>query len=278
MRIMNHIKINQLIWIISLLTIALVSSCAFTKKAYNSASDAVSNINVFPYTEDITLGKQVSDEIKSKPSEFPVLSKSQNREIYSYLESLKRKILSTGELRYAKEFPWELVIIDDDKTLNAFATPGGYIYIYTGLIKFLDSEDELIGVLGHEMAHADRRHSTRQLTKSLGLSILLDAVLGEQDAIEQIVGSIVGLKFSRSHESEADEYSVKYLCNTNYNSDGAAGFFIKLKNQPTPPQFLSTHPNPENRIEDMQALEKELNCSGNLKNKKKYDEIKNSLN
>jgi len=259
---------------LSLIVGSVATSCAFTKKAYSSASDAVSNVNVFPYTEDIVLGKQVRDELASKPDEFPILKKSSNRELYNYLEGLKSKIINTGELRYASEFPWELYVIDDDKTLNAFATPGGYIYIYTGLIKFLDSEDELIGVLGHEMAHSDRRHSTRQLTKSLGVSILLDAVLGQQDAVEQIVGSLVGLKFSRSHESEADEYSVKYLCNTSYNSDGAAGFFKKMANQPTPPEFLSTHPNPTNRIEKMEQLEVELNCSGNQKNKAKYEQIK----
>ena len=127
------------------------------------------------------------------------------------------------------------------------------------------------------MAHSDRRHSTRQLTKTLGISILLDAVLGNRDAVEQVIGSVVNLKFSRSHESEADEYSVRYLCNTAYNSDGAAGFFNKLKGQPTPPEFISTHPNPENRIEAMGALEQELNCTGSKTNEKRYNEIKQLL-
>lgn len=185
--------------------------------------------------------------------------------------------MATDQLKYKDEFVWDITIINDDETLNAFATPGGYIYIYTGLIKFLDSEDELIGVLGHEMAHADRRHSTRQLTKSLGISVLLDAVLGERQAAEQIVGALVNLKFSRSHESEADEYSVKYLCNTAYNSDGAAGFFIKLQNQPTPPEFMSTHLSPKNRIEDLANWESSLNCSGDMTNTSKYAQMKKLL-
>lgn len=265
---------RNILYIGTLVSLLFIASCAFTKKAYKSASEAVGNANVFSFEEDIILGKQVRDEIASKPNEFPVLSRSANKELYGYLEGLKKTIMNTGELKYKSQFVWEITVIDDDKTLNAFATPGGYIYIYTGLIKFLDSEDELIGVLGHEMAHADRRHSTRQLTKSLGLSILLDAVLGERDAIEEVAGAIIGLKFSRSHESEADEYSVKYLCKTPYNSDGAAGFFMKLQNQPAPPEFLSTHPNPKNRIEDMSALEKSLNCSGDMTNTKRYSEIK----
>ena len=269
---------NKFILGFSIAICLVLVSCQFMKKAYNTSSDAVSNINVFPYTQDIELGKQVKNEIASKPSEFPVLPKSGNSKIYQYMEDLKKTIINSGKLKYGKEFAWEITIIDDDKTLNAFATPGGYIYIYTGLIKFLDSEDQLIGVLGHEMAHSDRRHSTRQLTKSLGLSILLDAVLGQRDAVEQILGQLAGLKFSRSHESEADEFSVMYLCGTSYNSDGAAGFFEKMLNQPTPPEFLSTHPSPANRVEEMAAMEKSLNCTGDQKNVNRYNQMKALLN
>ncbi len=253
-------------------------SCEFLKKTYNSGSEAVSNVNVFAYTQDIELGKQVQQEIASNPKDFPILPKASNQKIYAYIEQLKSTILNSGQIKYRTEFAWEISIIDDDKTLNAFATPGGYIYIYTGLIKFLDSEDQLIGVLGHEMAHSDRRHSTRQLTKSLGLSMLLDAVLGQRDAVEQILGQLAGLKFSRSNEREADEYSVKYLCNSSYNSDGAAGFFQKLADQPSPPEFLSTHPSPDNRVENMATLETTLNCKGSETNVSRYNQMKALLN
>lgn len=265
------------ILLLSFICIGLVS-CEFMKKAYNTSSDAVSNVNVFPYTQDIELGKQVQKEIADNPKDFPVLKKAGNAKIYAYMEDLKKTIINSGQLKYGSAFEWEITIINDDKTLNAFATPGGYIYIYTGLIKFLDSEDQLIGVLGHEMAHSDRRHSTRQLTKSLGLSMLLDAVLGQQDAVEQILGQLAGLKFSRSHESEADEFSVRYLCGTSYNSDGAGGFFEKMANQPTPPEFLSTHPSPENRVAKMAEMESSLNCSGNQKNVSRYNQMKALLN
>ena len=72
-------------------------------------------------------------------------------------------------------------LIDDDKTLNAFCTPGGFIYVYTGLIKFLDSEDQLAGVMGHEIAHAALRHSTRQMTKVYGVQTLLQVATGRAD-------------------------------------------------------------------------------------------------
>lgn len=254
-----------------------VSSCDFAKKAWDTTSDALDNANIFAYTDDIELGKQVSEEIKKDPKTYPVMPESENKEIYNYLYSLRDVILDSGKIKYRKEFEWKLNLIKDDKTLNAFATPGGYIYIYTGLIKFLESEDQLLGVLAHEMAHADQRHSTRQLSKSLGVALLLDAVLGKRDAVEQILGALVSLQFTRGHEAEADEYSVNYLCPTPYNAAGSAGFFEKMEDQPQPPEFLSTHPNPANRVKDIQELANTLSCGGTRTNKSKYEQMKKLL-
>ena len=120
-------------------------------------------------------------------------------------------------------------IIHDDSTLNAFCTPGGYIYVFTGLIHYLDSEDQLAGVMGHEIAHADRRHSTDQMTKQYGISLLLSAIGGDESAIAQVASGLLLLKYGRGAESEADEFSVRYLCPTEYNAAGGAGFFEKIE-------------------------------------------------
>jgi predicted Zn-dependent protease len=252
----------------------IVSSCNFTKKVYNSTSTALNNVNVFSVEDDINLGKQVKDEIESDSKKFPILNENKNRELYNYINGLKNIILSTNQLKYKDKFAWEIKIIDDKKTLNAFATPGGYIYVYTGLIKFLDSEDQLLGVLGHEMAHADRRHSTRQLTKSVGIGLLLDAALGNKESVVQIMNALIGIQFTRGHEAEADEYSVKYLCSSAYNAAGSAGFFKKMLDQPSPPEFLSTHPSPKNRVKDIEELKIKLKCRGTRTNKNKYERIK----
>jgi len=254
-----------------------LQSCEFSKRAWETTSDALDNANLFAYTDDIKLGQQVEEEIKNDPKQFPLLPEAQNKEIYNYLNQLRDVVLNSGKLTYRDEFEWKMHIVDDDKVLNAFATPGGYIYVYTGLIKFLDSEDQLLGVLGHEMAHADRRHSTRQLSKSLGVALLLDAVLGKRDAVEQILGALVGIQFTRKHESEADEYSVHYLCPTPYNAAGSAGFFQKMENQPQAPEFLSTHPSPVNRVKDINELADSLSCGGTRTNKAKYEKMKKLL-
>lgn len=239
--------------------------------------DTVNNANLLSIEDDIRLGQEVKNEIASNPKDFPLLAEKGNEELYNYVRAIAKRILNSGKLTYKDQFAWEIHIINDPKTLNAFCTPGGYIYVYTGLIKFLDSEDQLAGVLGHEMGHADKRHSTRQLTKLYGISILTQIALGEKKAnsdISKIAQSLVGLQFSRDHETEADASSVNYLCSTMYPADGAAGFFKKMEGQPTPPTFLSTHPNPGDRIKNIEAKAQSMGCTGKEKNITQYQKMK----
>lgn len=259
--------------IISLGCIALsliLVGCEFTKKTVN-------NINLFTIEDDIKLGLQVSQEIANDPKQFPILNERGNEDVYRYIRKITNKILNNGKIVNRNNFKWQVKIIDDPETLNAFATPGGYIYVYTGLIKYLDSEDQLAGVMGHEIAHADQRHSTKQMTKSGAIDLLLSAALGEREAVKQVVGGIVGLRFSRTHETEADEYSVRYLCGTGYNAAGAAGFFKKIGGASSPPEFLSTHPNPDNRVQEIEARADAMGCRGNDTNKTEYSRIKSKL-
>ena len=233
-------------------------------------------INFFTPEQDLEFGKQVHQEILSKPGEYPILPEKGNEEVYRYIRNMTNKILNTGKVNYKDEFAWEITIIDDGETLNAFATPGGYIYVYTGLIKYLDSENQLAGVIGHEIAHAALRHSTRQMTKIYGFSALASIVTGKSDPsfVQQVVTQLLSLRFSRSHETESDSHSVIYLCGTEYKADGAAGFFRKIENSERPPEFLSTHPNPTNRVANIEGKAVELGCSGSQTNTSQHDRIK----
>ncbi len=269
MNFMKNIGLSTFIF-----SIAIFLSCNTMKKASQ-------NINLFPVEKDVQLGKQVSAEIKSKPKEYPILDPTKNREVYKFINGITRSILRTGKVKHARDFKWEVKIIDDPKTLNAFCTPGGYIYVYTGLIKYLDSEDQLAGVMGHEMAHAALRHSTRQMTTMYGLQTLVQLATGKADPNKatQIAEALIGLKFSRKHEAEADAASVEYLCATSYNAAGAAVFFEKIQKsgQGSPPEFISTHPSPKNRVKDIHARAKELHCRGKKKNQSRYAQIKRLL-
>ena len=237
------------------------------------------SVNIFSVEKDIELGQQLDEEIRANPSEYPILSESQYPEAYGHLRRIRDTILNSGKVFYKERFDWKITILHDDEVLNAFAAPGGYIYVYTGIIKYLDSEYQLAGVLGHEIAHADRRHSTDQMTKRYGVGLLLQAALGQESALAQISTGLLSLSFSRKDESEADEYSVIYLCPTEYQADGAASFFEKISEAGGGggPTFLSTHPNPENRVQDIKAKANALACPGTGIFEQRYQDFKNSL-
>lgn len=260
--------------------IALIAlSLAACKK-----DDKKETVLLFSPSDDKELGAQLKAEIFANPQDYPLLDSVQYKSAYDYIRGLKDKILNTGEIGYKDEFAWEVYIIKDDNTLNAFASPGGYIFFYTGLIKYLDKEDDLMGVMGHEMAHADRRHSVKQLQKQYGISILLGILVGDNSSqLTQILAQIAGngaiLAFSREAETEADEYSVEYLAKTPYRCDGAKTFFQKLTNSgaSTPPVFMSTHPNPSDRVSNITTKALELNCDTTYFDPSSYQSFVNSL-
>ena len=156
------------------------------------ACDENDNFVIFSADNDVQLGQQVHNEIVNSP-DYEILSPNQYSQAYNYLYSIRDAILNSGEIAYKDEFEWNLYILKDDGIQNAFAVPGGNIYIYTGLIKYLDNADDLAGVMGHEMAHADLRHTVRNLQKVYGVNILLAIALGQDPSqLEQIAAQIAG--------------------------------------------------------------------------------------
>ncbi len=251
---------------------------------YTSCDKNDNFVPFFSVEDDKTLGAQVSQEINNDP-QYKILDRTQYATSYQYLQNIVDEILNSGEVAYKDEFVWEITILEDDNTLNAFATPGGYIYVYTGLIKYLDNVDALAGVMGHEIAHADLRHTSRSLQKQYGVSVLLSLLVGEnasqlEQIAAQIAGTAAGLQFSRTFETESDIRSVEYLAQTPYACDGAKIFFQKLEAQGqggSTPQFLSTHPSPENRIQDITDKAMEEGCDTTLTPNSGYAAFQQSL-
>ena len=217
---------------------------------------------LFSVNDDKTLGMQVRDQVVADP-EFNIVSRSLYPEAYQYLDVMRDYILASGNVIHKDDFEWQIYIVENDEVQNAFVTPGGYMFFYTGLMKSLNSSSALAGVLGHEMAHADRRHSIRQLTNLLGFDLILQILLGEENAqITQLVTAVIGLQYSRSFETEADKSSVHYLCTSPFDGRGAKFFFENLIAQgyDCTGAFFSTHPCPSNRVENIEDTFDCLSC------------------
>lgn len=230
---------------------------------------AACGINLFTLDQDASMGQQMDKEIRANPREYPVL---QNEAVRGYVQGIVNKIAQSPQIKYRGKFPYAVTIINDDKTINAFCTPGGYIYVYTGLLRFLDNEASLAGVLGHEMAHAEERHGTEHMTQALGADIALQIALGNNASqLEQVAGNaavlLATLRNSRSDEMEADTRSFAYLQSTNYYPGAIKIFFEKMvsaQGSRTPSQleeWTSTHPTSQDRLDNINNLLRQANTS-----------------
>jgi predicted Zn-dependent protease len=214
--------------------------------------------NLFSKDQDVQLGKESADQVRKQMTVIkdPVLT--------DYVKRVGKRLVSAREAQESG-FPFTFEVVADP-SINAFALPGGPMFINTGLLRAVDNEAQLGGVMGHEMSHVILRHGTNQASKSK--LIELPAVLGSQMAGGSMAGKLaqlgiglgansVLLKFSRSAESQADLMGSHLMAESGYNPIEMARFFDKLNAEggQRAPQFLSDHPNPENREK---AIEEEI--------------------
>jgi predicted Zn-dependent protease len=167
----------------------------------------------------------------------------------------------------ARQTPWrfEFHLLADPNTVNAFALPGGQIFITEALFRLFKTEDQLAGVLGHEIGHVVGRHSNEQLAKSRlwsglaqGAGVLLSD--GQSNAGGQIAAMAANLrmmKFGRDDELESDALAVRFLIESGYDPEAMIGvmeILAQAARGSRQPEFLSTHPNPENRVEHLREV------------------------
>jgi predicted Zn-dependent protease len=240
--------------------------------AFASAFMYSCGANIFSVSDDVQLGEDLDKEINANPRDYPLLKNYP--QVSDYVSNMGKYIINNSpKIKYKSIFPYKFQVINDT-IINAFCTPGGYIYVYTGLMNYVDNEATLAGVIAHEIAHAENRHMTQRLTSYYGVSILMSLVLGSNpNAIAEIAANLfVGLGFlanSRSDEKEADEYSVRYLMTTKYYPGAIKYFFAKaLAEQKAKGQtpgaldrLFSTHPLAQDRVENVQTTLKNLKIS-----------------
>ncbi len=216
-------------------------------------------VNIFSDQDDVNMGLGIDKEIRSNPKEYPILQNAP--QVKQYVVDVVNKVLRSPDVKKKGIYPYQVEIIRDDKTVNAFCTPGGYIYVYTGLMKFVDNEATLAGVVGHEIAHAECRHATKRITAAYGVQAALAIALGQNPSmLEQIAANLFTnlgfLKNSRDDEAEADNCSMQYLRATEYYPGAIRFFFDKIQASGKGgggafDRLLSTHPLPKDRIENV---------------------------
>jgi len=215
--------------------------------------------NIYSRDQDIQLGKQEAAEIEN---EVPLLH---DAETLHYLNGLLRRLLPYEPL--PADYPFEIRVLND-REINAFALPGGIIYVNRGTIESAEDEAQLAGAVAHETGHVVMRHGTHQATEVVLAQFplaIIDGWLGQSsgtmgDLAQAGLGFGVNsllLRNTRANESQADTIGTYVLYHAGYDPHALARFFeiIKKKDPTRTIQFFSDHPNPENRI---QAIEAEI--------------------
>ncbi|MEO6487148.1 MAG: M48 family metallopeptidase [Thermoanaerobaculia bacterium] len=221
------------------------------------------DFNLISIEEEWQLGRQLAADIERQ------LRMNTDPAVNSYVDGLGRRIVAQTSMG---KMPWTFHVVQDP-AINAFAIPGGHVYVHTGLIANADNASELAGVMAHEISHVVARHSTEQISRQYGLSILAGIALGQNPgAIQQIAAQIVAggalARFSRQAEGEADRLGVGFMARAGYNPRGIVTMFQELlehqKNRPsTVEQFFATHPLTQERIREVENQIKKLgNPSG----------------
>jgi len=198
--------------------------------------------------QEIQMGQAADPDIVASMGLVP------DESLQVYVQELGMELASQSE---RPGLPWTFRVLDDP-LINAFALPGGYIYVTRGIMAHFESEAELAGVLGHEIGHVTARHSVNQISKQqfaqigLGVGMILKPELQEYAWIASASMQLLFLKFGRDDEHQADELGVRYMGRVGYDPAQLSGVMAML-GQVTreggggPPEWLSTHPNPANR-------------------------------
>ena len=197
-------------------------------------------------SEEMEIGKSYAPEIEKQMG-----GKIQNDVIQVYIQSVGQKV---ARVSHRPDLQYHFTALNH-KMVNAFALPGGYVFITRGMLEKLSNESELASILAHETTHIVARHSSNQISKQIGMQLLLSAAAASTKSAAamqaaDVAQQIIGLKFSREDEREADIVGMDYMVAAGYDPRGMLETMQMLERQSQQGQidFMSSHPSPQNRL------------------------------
>lgn len=198
-------------------------------------------------SQEVDLGKGINQQLVNGGQ----IKLYQEASLNSYVNRIGQELAAVSD---RPNIPYTFQIVEDD-AVNAFATMGGYVYVTTGLMAAADNEAELAGVIGHENGHIAGRHAVKQMRQAAITQGITGALGVNRDRLINI-GTQVALQLpaSRSDEYEADVHGFESMGRAGYDQSGMVSFMQKLVRSGSQPEFLSTHPNAQNRVDALQSM------------------------
>ena len=240
--------------IIALVVVAISLFSYFSSSVVNPVTGKKQYISLTP-RQEIALGLQAMPKMVEQHGGLHPDTREQGR-----LDSVCQSLLEHSDLG---QLPWkfEFHLLSDPRTVNAFALPGGQTFITQALYRRLETEGQLAGVMGHEIGHVLARHSAQrmaksQLTQGLTGAVVVAAGDARSAQVAAVVGQLVNMKYGRNDELESDDIGVRLMSSAGYDPRSMVGVMKILAEAGgggRQPEFFSTHPNPENRVEKINA-------------------------
>ena len=204
--------------------------------------------------QEVEIGKQTNQQVLQQ---YRLYNSSQ---IQQYVSNLGQELLNSSDSR---DIPFTFQVVDSDE-VNAFATPGGFVYVTTGLLKTAENRAQLASVMAHEIAHINERHGIEGLKQAVAAQGIANTVGVDSNTLAQMAYQLaVDLPQSRSFEYEADRSGLEILQQAGYPPQAFANFLAKLEGGGGTPEFIRTHPTSKNRIEAISQTETASQVSTN---------------
>ncbi|MCC6981284.1 MAG: M48 family metallopeptidase [Candidatus Melainabacteria bacterium] len=249
--------------IIGLVVAAVSVFSYFASTSYNPITQQKQHISISK-EQEVALGLQAKPEMERQYG-----GESRDLRKQALVKDVGNEIVARSDAAKT-QYRYDFHLLADPRTVNAFALPGGQVFITEGLFKHLKTRGELAGVLGHEVGHVAARHSAQhlakqQLTQGLtGATVIATYDPNEPNSrasaqLAMVVGQLVNLKFNRNDELESDRLGIRFISQAGYDPRAMIKVMEVLREQSRSrtPEFFATHPNPENRIEKIQSVIKE---------------------
>jgi len=210
------------------LLLALVSVLLFSCKKEGEVIELEKE--EFEVEDHRIIGQTMITQIANMPGEFPILDSVEYENAYIYVNRLLSTLKLTAVVKHRNDYNWKVTILHDDRIRNAFTFPGGHIFIYTGLLKFLQAEHELMAVLGNEIAYADEEFSAIAMRDEYGGVFMGDITLGKKvPKLPEVVADFPKMKFDEDFVKEADQYAIELICPFQYDINGLKRFLIRAQ-------------------------------------------------
>ncbi len=230
----------------------------FASSSVNEITGETQHISISP-EQEIALGVQSAPQMAQQHGGLHHDEKAQ-----ALVDEVGQKLVNNS-IAKSTVYEYDFHLLADSRTINAFALPGGQIFITAALFDQLENEDQLAGVLGHEIGHVVARHSAariakQELTQGLtGAAVMATGDYGTAQAA-QLIGNVINMKYGRDQELQSDDLGVRFMMEAGYDPSQMIGVMKILKTAAGPnrkPEFQSSHPDPENRMEKIQeAIDK----------------------